>query len=245
MSQAFGRSFSLTNKRFTYCPGCGHGIIHRLIAEVIDEMDMREKTIGVGSIGCGGMIYDCLNFDTIVPLHGRAPSVAMGIKRVQEDKLVFTYQGDGDIAAIGTAEIIHAASRGENITAIFVNNGVFGMTGGQMAPTTRIGQVTATTPQGRDAKIHGFPLKLSEMIGVLDGVAYVERTAVCSVKHIMRAKKAIREAFEVQLRGEGFSMVEILTACPTGWRMSPDKSMKHIEDDIIPAVGIGVFKKAE
>lgn len=218
---AYGRPSSLNNKRFTYCPGCGHGIVQRLIAECIDELDQRENTIGVAYVGCGGMVYDFVNHDVIFPLHGRAPAVATGVKRVQKDALVYTYQGDGDLAAIGTAEIVHAATRGERFTAFFVNNGVYGMTGGQMAPTSLIGQVTATTPEGRDGDYHGYPVRMSEMLALLDGVTYVERVAVNTPKNINQAKKAIKKALKNQLEGKLFSLVEIITPCPVSQRSDP------------------------
>lgn len=224
-----GRPYSLNDRKFTYCPGCGHGIVQRLIAESIDELEQRENTIGVAYVGCGGMVYAFVNHDEIFPLHGRAPAVATGVKRVQPQKLVYAYQGDGDLAAIGTAEIIHAATRGEHITVFFVNNGVYGMTGGQMAPTSLLGQKTATTPEGRKAEYHGYPIKISEMLSLLDGVCYVERVAVNSPKNINNAKKAIKKALIKQMDDKGFSIVEIITPCPVSQRRLPFEAYKDTE----------------
>lgn len=236
-----GRPYSLNKKKFTYCPGCGHGIVQRLIAESIDELEQRENTIGVAYVGCGGMIYDFVNHDEIFPLHGRAPAVATGIKRVQPDRLVYTYQGDGDLAAIGTAEIIHAASRGEKISVFFINNGIYGMTGGQMAPTSLIGQKTITTPEGRDPDYHGYPIRISEMLALLDGVCYVERVSVNSPKNINHAKKAIKKAFQNQLDGKRFSIVEIITPCPVSKRKDPYQVYKDTEK-VFEYYPLGVFK---
>ncbi|MCM8798225.1 MAG: thiamine pyrophosphate-dependent enzyme [Candidatus Omnitrophica bacterium] len=225
-----------------YCSGCGHGIIHRLICEVIDELEIREKTIGVAPVGCAVLAYDYWNFDTTEASHGRPPAVATGIKRILPERIVFTYQGDGDLAAIGTAEIIHTANRGENITVIFVNNAVYGMTGGQMAPTTILGQKTETTPWGRDAQRDGFPLKISEMLALLSGVVYVERTAVNNAKNVLLTKKAIKKAFLNQIENKGFSLVEILSPCPTYWRMSPVEAVKWIETEMVKYYPLGVIK---
>lgn len=213
-----------------YCPGCGHGIIHRLVAEVIEELDIGEKTIGVPPAGCAVLAYDYFDVDMAEAAHGRATAVATGIKRVLPDRIVFAYQGDGDIAAIGTAESIHTANRGENITCIFVNNGVYGMTGGQMAPTTLVGQSSTTTPGGRDMNRDGGPLDLSEMLALTSGSVYIERTAVNSPKNVRRTKKAITKAFKSQMASQGFSLVEILSPCPTNWKMSPVDSNKWIEE---------------
>jgi len=225
-----------------YCAGCGHGLIHRLVCEAIDELGVREKTVAVAPVGCAVLAYDYWDFDTTEAAHGRTPAVATGIKRVLPDRLVFTYQGDGDLAAIGTAEIIHAGNRGENISVIFVNNGVYGMTGGQMAPTTLIGQMTATTPMKRRADKDGFPLKILEMMAVLPGVAYLERVSVSSPKEIFKAKKAIKKSFETQLAGKGFSMVEVLSPCPTYWGMKPVEAMKRIENEVVTEYPLGVIK---
>ena len=238
----FKKPNSMKDTLTHYCAGCGHGIIHRLVCEVIDELGVREKVIAVAPVGCAVIAYDYWNFDTTEAAHGRTPAVATGIKRVHPEKVVFTYQGDGDLAAIGTAEIIHTANRGESITVIFVNNGVYGMTGGQMAPTTIVGQRTATTKKGRDLKRDGFPLKISEMIAILEGAKYIERTAVSNPKEILRTKRAIKKAFEVQIRNEGFSMVEVLSMCPTYWGMSPEDSCKRIEKDIQKVYPLGVLK---
>ncbi|MBA7708656.1 2-oxoglutarate oxidoreductase subunit KorB [subsurface metagenome] len=228
-----------------YCPGCGHGIVHRLIYEVIDELGIREKIIAVAPVGCAVLAYQYWKFDTTEAAHGRPPAVATGIKRVLPDRIVFTYQGDGDLAAIGTAETVHAANRGENITVIFVNNAVYGMTGGQMAPTTLTGQKTLTTPSGREPKIAGYPIKISEALAQLDGTAYVERVAVNGPKNILKAKKAIKKAFQVQLENRGFSLVEILSMCPTGWWVSPKEALRWVEEKMLPEFPLGVIKDAK
>lgn len=238
----FKRPYAMKDAVTHYCSGCGHGIIHRLVCEVIDELKVREKTVGVAPVGCAVIAYDYWNFDTTEAAHGRTPAVATGIKRVLPDNIVFAYQGDGDLAAIGTSEIIHTANRGENITVIFVNNGVYGMTGGQMAPTTIVGQKTATTKKGRNIKRDGFPLKISEMIALLDGVRYIERTAVCNPKEVLKTKRAIKKAFEVQIRKEGFSMVEVLAMCPTYWGLSSTDSCKRIEEEMEKVYPLGVLK---
>lgn len=225
-----------------YCPGCTHGIIHRLIAEVIDELDLREKTIGIAPVGCSVLAYHYFNFDMAEAAHGRAPAVATGIKRVRPENVVFAYQGDGDLAAIGTAEIIHAANRAENITVVFVNNAVFGMTGGQMAPTTLPGQVTTSTPTGRDVKLAGYPMKVAELIAQTTGAAYVVRRTVTRPKYIRSCRKAIKTAFETQLAGLGFSIVEVLSTCPTNWGMSPLEALKWLEDNMIPYYPLGDYK---
>lgn len=242
MTIKFSRPVSMKDKETHYCAGCGHGIIGRLICEVIDELGVREKTVAVAPVGCAVLAYDYWDFDTMEAAHGRTPAVATGVKRVLPDRLVFTYQGDGDLAAIGTAETIHTANRGENISVIFVNNGVYGMTGGQMAPTTLIGQKTATTPFLRRAKTEGYPLKMLEMLAVLPGVVYLERTAVSSPKNVMAAKKAIKRSFMTQLEGKGFSMVEIISPCPTYWGMSPVKSVERIEKEVIKEYPLGIIK---
>lgn len=237
----FERPKSLTEKPFHYCPGCSHGISHRLVAEVMDELDIREKTIGIAPVGCAVMAYDYFNCDMQEAAHGRAPAVATGIKRVLPDSVVFTYQGDGDLASIGAAEIIHAAVRGENITVIFINNAIFGMTGGQMAPTTLIGQVTTTSPYGRDAALTGYPIRVSEMLATQTGASYIERVSLHDIKHINNAKKAIKKAFNVQLAGKGFSMVEILSTCPTKWGKSPGESFDWLQENLIPYYPLGVY----
>ena len=224
MGIVFQRPHALINKPFHYCPGCTHGLVHRLIAEVIDELGIEGTTIGVTPVGCTYNCYDYFNFDMVQAAHGRAPAVATGIKRVHPSHTVFTYQGDGDLAAIGTAEIVHAATRGENLTTIFVNNAIYGMTSGQMAPTTLMNQITTTSPFGRKAEAHGFPLKVCEMISTLEGAVFVERTSVHDIKSIMGAKRAIKKAFQVQLAGRGFSLVEVLSTCPTNWGLNPVES---------------------
>ncbi|MBL7157516.1 MAG: 2-oxoglutarate oxidoreductase [Candidatus Omnitrophica bacterium] len=239
----FKRPNSMREVSTHYCAGCGHGIIHRLICEIIDEFGIREKIIAVAPVGCAVIAYDYWNFDVTEAAHGRTPAVATGIKRVLPENIVFTYQGDGDLAAIGTAEIIHAANRGENITVIFVNNGVYGMTGGQMAPTTVIGQRTATTKKGRQIKRDGFPIKISEMIALLEGAKFVERTSIHTPKEILKTKKAIKKAFEIQIKNEGFSMVEILAMCPTYWGLEPVEACKRIEEEVVKAYPLGVLKR--
>jgi len=241
-SKVYGRPSSLNDKQFTYCPGCGHGVCNRLLAEVIDEMGIAGDTIGVAYVGCGGMLYDFYNLDFAFPLHGRAPATATGIKRVRPDKIVFSYQGDGDLAAIGTAEIIHVATRGENLTTLFINNGTYGMTGGQMAPTTLINQKASTCVDGRDPSYHGHPIRMSEMIAQCDGVCYVERVAIDTPKNIMAAKKAIKKAFQNQIDGKGFSLVEIISPCPVGWNLSPNDAYKRITDTVLEFYKLGVFK---
>lgn len=243
MKLVFDRPRCLKDVPFHFCPGCHHGIIHRLVAEAIDYYDMRENTIGVASVGCSVFMYSYFNVDVVEAPHGRASAVATGVKRVHPDKIVFTIQGDGDLAAIGTAEIIHTANRGENITVIFVNNTTYGMTGGQMAPTTLLGQITTTTPYGREFSQDGYPIRMSEMLATLEGSAYVARVAVDKPAHLMKAKKAIREAFRMQRDGMGFSFVEVLSACPTDWKMTPLEACARIENEMIPYFPLGVFKE--
>ncbi|MEW6350454.1 MAG: thiamine pyrophosphate-dependent enzyme [Thermodesulfobacteriota bacterium] len=230
MEKIFARPAALKKTPFHYCPGCGHSLIHRLVAEVIDEMGVRDKTIGVPPAGCAVLAYNYFDVDMGEAPHGRAAAVATGIKRMLPDRLVFTYQGDGDIAAIGTAEVIHAANRGERVTAIFVNNAVYGMTGGQMAPTTLTGQVTTTSPGGRIPLRDGNPLDLSEMLALTDGSVYIERTSVSSPKGIIRTKKAIRKAFAIQMEDRGFTLVEVLSPCPTNWKMSPVEAARWVDE---------------
>ena len=225
-----------------YCPGCGHSIIHRLVAEVIEEMGLKESTIGVPPAGCAVLAYFYFDVDMIEAAHGRGCATATGIKRALPEATVFTYQGDGDLAAIGTAELVHAANRGERITVIFVNNAVYGMTGGQMAPTTMLGQKTTTSPFGRRARFEGYPIKVCELLSTLEGAAYLERTAVSSPKGIIKTKKAIRKVFEIQQQDIGFSLVEILSACPTNWKKSPVDSWKWIDEAMTPNFPLGVFK---
>lgn len=225
-----------------YCAGCGHGTVHRLIAEVIEEMGLREQTIGVAPVGCSVLAYDYLRIDMVEAPHGRAPAVATGVKRVQPDKLVFAYQGDGDLAAIGTAETIHTANRGENLSVIFINNTVYGMTGGQMAPTTLVDQKTTTTPTGRQVALHGNPIRVCEMLATLDGTTYIERLMLTSPGNIRKIKKAIRKSFDIQMAGKGYSLVEILSPCPTYMRMSPKDALKHVEQVVSKYFPVGVFK---
>ncbi|MCL2070702.1 MAG: thiamine pyrophosphate-dependent enzyme [Oscillospiraceae bacterium] len=241
----FTRAKALEDKQTHYCPGCTHGVIHRLIAEVIDEMDIEGNTVGVFPVGCAVLGYQYVKFDGVQASHGRAPAAATGIKRAKPDRLVFTYQGDGDLAAIGTGEVVHAAARGENITTIFVNNTIYGMTGGQMAPTTLPGQKTQTSPFGRDTDKVGFPIRICELLSTLDGVAYAERVSLHDVKHINAAKKAIKKAFEIQMEGKGFSIVELLSNCPTNWAMTPPDSLKWIKENMVPYYPLGVYKDAE
>ncbi|MCL2163780.1 MAG: thiamine pyrophosphate-dependent enzyme [Oscillospiraceae bacterium] len=242
MKTVYKKPHALTDTPFHYCPGCTHGTIHRMVAEVMDEMGIEGDTIGVAPVGCSYNNYEYFNCDVQQAAHGRAPAVATGIKRVLPDKYVYTYQGDGDLGAIGTAEIVHAAARGEKITTIFINNAIYGMTSGQMAPTTLMGQVTTTTPFGRIQEKHGFPIGISEMLSTLEGAAYIERVAVTDVKNIKRAKKAIMKAFKVQKARLGFSLVELLSTCPTNWGYSPIESIKWLEDNMIPRYPLGVFK---
>jgi len=227
-----------------YCPGCTHGIIHRLVGEVLEELNVLDKTIGVAPVGCSVLAYDYFACDMFEAAHGRAPAVATGIKRSKPDSVVFTYQGDGDLAAIGTAEIVHAATRGENIVTIFVNNCIYGMTGGQMAPTTLPGQVTETSPYGRDVKTQGHPIRVSEMIATLEGACYVERVSVDSVPNVLKTKKAIKKAFENAIAGKGFSLVEVLSICPTNWGLSPKESMEWLRSNMMPFYTLGVKKDA-
>ena len=239
MTKSYLNAGSLRDVPTHYCAGCGHGIVHRIIAEVIDEFNIRADTIGICPVGCAVIAYNYWNFDCCEAAHGRALAVATGIKRIQPEKIVFTYQGDGDLAAIGTAETIHAANRGENLTTIFINNAVYGMTGGQMAPTTVLNQKTATTPLGRDYKYDGYPLKISEMLAMLEGCIYVERVAVNSPKNIIKTKQAIKQGFKNQIEGRGFSLVEVLSSCPTYWRMSAVEAGKWIEDKLSKVFPLG------
>ena len=227
-----------------YCAGCGHGIVQRLIGEIVDELGIRERTVGIAPVGCAVLGYDYFNFDVSEAAHGRTPAVATGMKRARPDLIVFSYQGDGDLAAIGTAEIIHAGNRGENITVIFVNNGVYGMTGGQMAPTTLVGQVTKTTPRGRMVEDVGAPLKVPEMLAVCDRTAFLARCALNSPKHIRDAKRALKKAFQYQVDGKGFSLVELLSPCPTYWGVEPLEALKWIDEKVLPKYPLGVIKDA-
>jgi 2-oxoglutarate ferredoxin oxidoreductase subunit beta len=242
VKRVFGKPESLSDKPFTYCPGCGHSLVHRLTAEAIDDLGIRSRCVGVASVGCSVFADDYFNFDFIQAAHGRAPAVATGIKRVKPDCVVFTHQGDGDLASIGSAEMIHSANRGESITIIFVNNGIYGMTGGQMAPTTLIGMKTTTSPLGRKAEGAGYPIRVCELLRGLQGVAYLERTAVNSPQNVMRAKRALKKAFETQMEGLGFSLVEIVSQCPTGWGKSPVDAVKWLDQEMSAYFPLGVFK---
>ncbi|SFB20744.1 thiamine pyrophosphate-dependent enzyme [Clostridium frigidicarnis] len=242
MAIVFEPTKAILDKPTHYCPGCTHGTIHRLVGEVLDELDVVDKTIGVAPVGCSVLAYEYFACDMFEAAHGRAPAVATGIKRSNPDSVVFTYQGDGDLAAIGTAEIVHAATRGENIVTIFVNNCIYGMTGGQMAPTTLPGQVTETTPYGRDVKVQGHPIRVSEMISTLDGACYVERVSVDSVPNVIKAKKAIKKAFENAIAGKGFSLVEVLSICPTNWGLNTQESLQWLRDNMMPHYPLGVKK---
>lgn len=245
MSKSFYRPESLTDNPFHYCPGCSHGIVHRLVAEVIDELDIAEKTVGVASVGCSVFSYNYFDLDMVQAAHGRAPAVATGLKRACSDRMVFTYQGDGDLAAIGTAETVHAAARGENITVIFINNANFGMTGGQMAPTTLIGQVTTTTPEGRNSAANGYPLRVCEMLAPLEGVAFISRVTVHKPAMVLKAKAAIKKAIQAQMAGAGFSLVEVLSTCPTNWGKTPVAALHWLQENMLPAYPLGEFKSWE
>ncbi len=236
---------SLENTTTHYCPGCTHGIAHRVIAEVIDELGIEGKTIGIAPVGCSYNNYLYFTFDVLQAAHGRAPAVATGVKRVHPDNVVFTYQGDGDLASIGMAEIMHAAARGENITTIFINNAIYGMTSGQMAPTTLVGQVTTTSPLGRDTKLQGFPLKMSEILSQVEGAVFVERVSMHDVKHILSAKKAIKKAFKIQMAGLGFSIIEVLSTCPTNWRLTPIEAAKWVENTMMEYYKLGNYKGSD
>ena len=238
----FDKPKSLTDAPFHYCPGCTHGIVHRLVAEVIDELGIEGRTIGIAPVGCSVMAYNYFTVDMIEAAHGRAPAVATGVKRANPENIVFTYQGDGDLASIGTAETVHSAARNENITIIFINNAIYGMTGGQMAPTSLPGQVTQTSPYGRDVKLCGYPVKICEMLSALEGPEYLERVAVNNVKNVKNAKKAIKKAFQNQRDGKGFSLVEVLSSCPTNWGMTPQKALEWIDEKMIPYYPLGVYK---
>src|SRR5512135_199891 len=245
MKQVFKRPESLKPAPFRFCPGCSHGTLHRMVAQAIDELGMREKTIGIAPVGCAVFAYDYFNFDVLEVAHGRPPAACTGMKRAMPDRLIFSYQGDGDLAAIGTAEIIHAANRGENITVIFVNNGTYGMTGGQMAPTTLVGQKTTTSPGGRTHEADGYPLRVAEMLAQLDGVAFSARVAVNNPKNLIDAKKQIKKAFRYQVEGKGFSFIEALSACPTNWGMNPLQANERVGTEMCDYFKLGVFKNTE
>ena len=242
MAIVFQKPKALTDAPFHYCPGCTHGIIHRLVAEAIDELGCEGNTIGVAPVGCAVMAYDYFACDMVEAAHGRAPAIATGLKRTFPENVIFTYQGDGDLASIGMAETVHAAARNENITVIFVNNAIYGMTGGQMAPTSLPGQVTQTSPYGRDVNSVGYPIKVSEMLSTLDGPEYIQRVAVNNVKNVLAAKKAIKKAFQNQIEGKGFSLIEVISSCPTNWGMTPQNALKWVEEKMIPYYPLGVYK---
>ncbi|GBE13998.1 MAG TPA: 2-oxoglutarate oxidoreductase [Proteobacteria bacterium] len=245
MKQVFARPKALNDATMHYCPGCGHGVGHRLVAEAIDHFGIVEKTVGVAPVGCAVLMYDYFNCDIIEAPHGRPPAVATGMKRSRPDMIIFTYQGDGDLASIGLAEIVHAANRGENITVIFVNNTVYGMTGGQMAPTTLLGQQTTTSPYGRNLNTDGYPIRMAEMLATLDGTSYVARMALDKPANILKARKTIFKAFEMQINEIGFSFVELLSTCPTNWGMDPRESVRRIQEELIPYFPLGVFKEKD
>lgn len=242
MKTAFKRPASLTSAPFRYCPGCGHSLIHRLIAESIDALGIRERVIGIAPVGCAVFAYDYFDFDILEVAHGRPPAAATAMKRVLPDRIIFSYQGDGDLAAIGTAEIVHAAARGENITVFFINNATYGMTGGQMAPTTLLGQKTTTTPAGRDTRQSGYPLRVAEMLATLEGASFIARTSVDSPRNLLTTRALIEKTFRYQWEGKGFSLLEILSPCPTDWGLSPEESIKWIQSDMIPVYPLGVLK---
>ena len=242
MATVFQKPKSLTDAPFHYCPGCPHGIIHRLVAEALDELGIEGKAIGVAPVGCAVMAYDYFSCDMIEAPHGRAPAVATGIKRCRPENIVFTYQGDGDLASIGMAETVHAAARNENITIIFVNNAIYGMTGGQMAPTSLPGQVTQTSPYGRDVNHCGYPIRVCEMLSELEGATYLELVTVNNVANIRKAKKAIKKAFQNQIEGKGFSLVEVVSTCPTNWGLTPKDALKWLEENMLPYYPLGVYK---
>ncbi len=242
MAVVFQKPKALTDAPLHYCPGCTHGIIHRLVAEAIDALGVEGKTIGVAPVGCSVMAYDYFSCDMVEAAHGRAPAVATGLKRAFPENVIFTYQGDGDLASIGMAETVHAAARNENITVIFVNNAIYGMTGGQMAPTSLPGQVTQTSPYGRDVTTAGYPIKVSEMLATLEGPAYIERVAVNSVKNVKAAGKAILKAFKNQVEGKGFSLIEVVSTCPTNWGMTPTDALKWVDENMLPYYPLGVYK---
>jgi 2-oxoglutarate ferredoxin oxidoreductase subunit beta len=241
--QVFGRPKSLVDVPTHYCPGCQHGIAHRILAEAIDHFALRERTVGVAPVGCAVLLYDYIDVDICEAPHGRAPAVATGIKRAQPDTFVFTYQGDGDLAAIGTSEIIHAANRGENLTVLFINNTTYGMTGGQMAPTTMLGQKTTTSPCGREFQTEGYPIKMAELLATLEGTAFSARVAMCTPAQIRKAKGAVRKAFEMQRKEMGFSIVEFLSTCPTNWGMKPVEAQKRVLGEMVEYFPLGVFKE--
>ena len=242
MAVVFEKPKALSDVPFHYCPGCTHGIVHRLVAETIDELGVEGNTVGVASVGCSVFAYNYFNCDMVQAAHGRAPAVATGLKRALPDNVIFTYQGDGDLAAIGMAETVHAATRGENITVIFINNAIYGMTGGQMAPTSLPGQVTQTSPYGRDVKVAGYPIRVCELLSTLSGTALAQRVTVDSVAHVREAKKAIKKGFENQINKRGYSIIEVVSTCPTNWGLSPKEAVNWLRDNMLPYYPLGVYK---
>lgn len=242
MAVVFEKPKALTDVPFHYCPGCTHGIVHRLVAEVIDELGIEGQTVGVASVGCSVFSYNYFNCDMVQAAHGRAPAVATGLKRALPENVIFTYQGDGDLAAIGMAETVHAATRGENITVIFINNAIYGMTGGQMAPTSLPGQVTQTSPYGRDVKTAGYPVRVCELLSTLSGTALAQRVTVDTVAHVKEAKKAIKKGFENQINKKGYSIIEVVSTCPTNWGLSPQEAITWLRDNMLPYYPLGVYK---
>lgn len=245
MAAGFKKTGMLKDTPFHYCPGCTHGIAHRLVAEAIEELGLQDRAVGVVPVGCAVFAYNYFNCDVYQAAHGRAPAVATGAKRVHPENLVFTYQGDGDLASIGTAEIVHAAARGENITAIFINNAIYGMTGGQMAPTTLVGQVTTTSPYGRNRETQGMPVRMSEMLAQLEGTYYIERASLHDTANVLKAKRAIKKAFGYQMEGKGFTMVELLSTCPSNWGISPVESLSWLRENMLPYYPLGVTKEGD
>ncbi len=245
MKKVFERTKGLTDIPMRYCPGCGHGVVHRLIGEVLEELGVREKTISIGPVGCSVFADEYFNCDGIQGAHGRGPAIATGIKRVKPECLVYSYQGDGDLASIGMAETIHSANRSENITIIFINNAIYGMTGGQMAPTTLLGMKATTCPSGRTVEANGFPFKMCELLSVLEGTVFLERTSVHAPANVIKTKKAIKKAFSYQLDGKGFSMIEILSQCPTDWAMTPLEAIERVKNEMVPYFPLGVYKSPD
>lgn len=241
MKKVFGRPEALSDVQWRYCPGCMHGVVHRLVAEVIDELGILDQSIGICPVGCAFFMYEYMSCDMIEAAHGRAPAVATGVKRMRPDNIVWTYQGDGDLAAIGTAEIVHATARGEKLTAIFINNTTYGMTGGQMAPTTLIGQTATTCPAGRDPQFQGYPIRVCEMLSTLDGAAYIERVSPTTPAGLAKTKNAIKKAFKNQIEGKGFNLVEVLCSCPTQWHKSPVEALKWIDEAMVANYPLGVY----
>lgn len=242
MAIVYQRPRALTDMEFSYCPGCTHGIITRLVAEAIDELGIEGRTVGIAPVGCAVRAYDFFGCDMVEAAHGRAPAIATGLKRSLPDNIIFTYQGDGDLAAIGMCETVHAATRGENITVIFVNNAIYGMTGGQMAPTSLPEQITQTSPYGRDVSTAGYPVRVCELLSTLDGVTLAQRVSVDSVKNVRIAKKAIKRAFQNQIEGKGYSIIEILSACPTNWGLEPTEALQWLRDNMMPYYPLGIYK---